>query len=77
MHKKNSVFLVSRYSDDIYKYIVNQCYQDLPKDIDLHLNTLPFSNNGSKKIDGVDVCVVSRAVFGLKVFSQNPPQKII
>lgn len=31
MHKKKSVFLVSRYSDDIYKFIVNQCYQDLPK----------------------------------------------
>ena len=29
---------------------------DLSKEIDLHLNTLPFSINGSKKIDGIDVC---------------------
>ena len=25
------IFLTSRYSNDIYKFIVNQCYQDLPK----------------------------------------------
>ena len=29
---------------------------DLPKEIDLHLNTLPFSINGRKKIEGLDVC---------------------
>ncbi len=28
---------------------------DLPKEIDLHLNTLPFSINGRKKIEGLDV----------------------
>ena len=31
MYKKKSVFLVSRYTNDIYKFIVNQCYQDLLK----------------------------------------------
>ena len=29
---------------------------DLPKEIDVHLNTLPFSINGRKKIEGLDVC---------------------
>jgi len=29
---------------------------DLPKEIELHLETLPFSINGSKKIESLDVC---------------------
>ena len=29
---------------------------DLPKEIDVHLNTLPFSINGRKKIESLDVC---------------------
>jgi len=32
---------------------------DLPQEIDLHLNTLPFSINGRKKIEGIDVCKTS------------------
>ncbi len=32
---------------------------DLPKEIELHLETLPFSINGSKKIESLDVCKVN------------------
>ena len=32
---------------------------DLPKEIELHLETLPFSINGSKKIESLDVCKAS------------------
>ena len=32
---------------------------DLPKEIELHLETLPFSINGSRKIESLDVCKTS------------------
>jgi len=36
---------------------------DLSKAIDLHLNSLPFSINGSKKIDSIDVCKATDLSF--------------
>ena len=48
---------------------------DLPKEIELHLETLPFSINGSKKIESLDVCKAkdkkNKYLFPLKSHRQS------